>query len=84
MTLPMQLEEAKIYQKQMYLVEKAETDAKAKLAQFGYNVNQKMLLKSFNKVEDAWERYETAYLDYLNLGISVVNEAYATALKELT
>ena len=48
MTLPMQLEEAKIYQKQMYLVEKGETDAKAKLAQFGYNVNQKRLLKSFN------------------------------------
>ena len=48
MTLPMQMEEAKIYQKQMYLVEKAETDAKAKLAQFGYNVNQKRLLKSFN------------------------------------
>ena len=60
----------------------AETNAK--LAQFRYNMNQKRLLKSFNKVKDAWERYKTAYLDYLNLGISVVNEAYATALKELT
>ena len=61
----------------------AETNVKAKLAQFGYNVNQKRLLKSFKEVEDAWERYKSAYIDYLNIGFSVVNEAYTAACKEL-
>ena len=55
MTSPMQTEEIRIYHKKLYTVEMLETGAMAKLAQFGYHVNEKRILTSINSTKEAWK-----------------------------
>ena len=58
MTSPMQTEEIRIYHKKLYTVEMLETGAMAKLAQFGYHVNEKRFLTSINSTKEAWKSYQ--------------------------
>ena len=54
----MQIKEIRINHKKLYTVEMLETGAKAKLAQFGYHMNEKRILMSINSTKEAWKSYQ--------------------------
>ena len=47
-----------VYHKKLYTVVMLETGAMAKLAQFGYHVNEKRILMSINSTKEAWKSYQ--------------------------